>query len=248
MGNKLEKILFIPDCHIPYEDKRAYELMLKVARDLKPDHLIILGDFADFYGVSSHSKDPNRMLKFDKEVEATKRRLEELKKLKAKNMVFVAGNHENRLERYLMDKAPELYNMVTIPELFKLKEFGFKYVPYKNDYKLGKLYVTHDCGNAGRFAHNKALDTYQHNIIIGHTHRLGYSVEGNADGERHLGAMFGWLGDVREVDYMHRVKAARDWALGFGMGYLDKSTGYIYVTPIPIVDYSVVVNGKLYRN
>lgn len=248
MANKLEKILFIPDCHIPYEDKRAYDLMLKVAKDMKPDHLIILGDYADFYAVSSHSKDPNRMLKFDKEVEATKRRLDELKALKVKNKVFIAGNHENRLERYLMDKAPELYNMVTIPELFKLKEKGFRYVPYKSDYKLGKLYLTHDCGNAGRFAHNKALDTYQHNIIIGHTHRLGYSVEGNADGERHLGAMFGWLGDVREVDYMHRVKAARDWALGFGIGYLDKSTGYIYVTPIPIVDYSVVVDGKLYRN
>lgn len=244
---KLEKILFIPDTHVPYEDRRAVTLMLRAARGFKPDHVVVLGDFGDFYGVSSHSKDPRRALKLKEEVDAIKDALDAVAAIGAKNNVFVEGNHEDRLKRYLQDKAPELFDYISIPEILELKQKGFKYVPYKQSYRIGKLNVTHDCGNAGRYAHYKSLDTFQHNIIIGHTHRLGYAVEGNAQGERHVAAMFGWLGDVEQVDYMHRVKAVKDWTLGFGVGYLDTSTGVVYLVPVPIVNYTCQIEGKLYR-
>lgn len=245
--SKLERILFIPDCHVPYHDTKAFALMLKAGKAFKPDHTIILGDFADFYGVSSHSKDPNRALKLKEEVEAAKAALDQVKALGAKNNVFVAGNHEDRLERYLRDKAPELYNYISIPYILELKQKGFSYTPYKQAYKIGKLNITHDAGNAGKDAHYKALQTFQHNIIIGHTHRIGYAVEGNANGERHVTAMLGWLGDVKEIDYMHRVKAEKDWSLGFGIGYLDRSNGTVYVTPVPIINGTCLINGTVYR-
>jgi predicted phosphodiesterase len=244
---KLEKILFIPDTHVPYHDRDAFNLMLKAGKLFKPDHVIILGDFADFYGVSSHSKDPNRSLKLKEEVEQTKAALKQVKALGAKNNAFVAGNHEDRLERYLRDKAPELYDFVSIPKILGIEENGFSYTPYKQSYRIGKLNVTHDTGTAGRFAHYKSLDTFQHNIVIGHTHRLGYAVEGNAQGERHVTAMFGWLGDVKEIDYMHQVKAAKDWTLGFGIGYLDTSTQVVYVTPVPIIKNTCLIEGKLIK-
>jgi predicted phosphodiesterase len=243
--NKLEKILFIPDSHIPYENKDAFALMLKAGKAFKPDHTIILGDFADFYGVSSHSKDPNRALQLKEEIEQVKVGLDKVKALGAKNNQYVAGNHEDRLERYLMDKAPELFNFISIPKILELKEKGFHYTPYKQAYKIGKLHVTHDAGNAGRSAHQKSLDTFQHNIIIGHTHRLGYMVEGNANGDRHVSAMFGWLGNVEDINYMHRVKAVKDWTLGFGIGYLDTATGIVYVVPVPIVKNTCLIEGKL---
>jgi predicted phosphodiesterase len=243
--SKLEKILFIPDSHIPYEDKPAFNLMLKAGAVFRPDHTIILGDFADFYGVSSHSKDPNRALKLKDEIDATKVALDKVLALGAKNNVFVSGNHEDRLERYLRDKAPELFNFITIPQVLGLKEKGFKYTAYKQTYKIGKLNVTHDCGKAGRDAHMKSLDTFQHNVVIGHTHRLGYIVEGNAQGERHVSAMFGWLGDVEEIDYMHRVQAVKSWSLGFGIGYLDTETGVVYLIPVPIINGTCLIEGKL---
>ena len=242
---KLEKILFIPDSHVPYQDKEAFKLMIKAGKAFKPKHTLILGDFADFYGVSSHSKDPNRALKLKDEIDETKKALDEVKEIGADNNVYVSGNHEDRLERYLRDKAPELFNFISIPKILELKEKGFKYVPYKQSYKLGKLNITHDAGNAGRFAHYKSLDTFQHNVIIGHTHRLGYAVEGNAQGERHLTAMFGWLGNVEEIDYMHRVKAIKDWSLGFGIGYLNPKTGVVYVIPVPIINGTCLIEGKL---
>src|ERR1035437_5383082 len=245
--NKLEKILFIPDCHIPYHDLDAFNLMLKAGKIFKPDHTVILGDFADFYGVSSHSKDPNRALKLKEEIESVKKALDQVKTLKAKNNVFVSGNHEDRLERYLRDRAPELFNFISIPKILELKEKGFSYTPKKQAYKIGKLNVTHDTGVAGRFAHYKALDTFQHNVIIGHTHRIGYAVEGDAQGQRHLGAMFGWLGDVNEIDYMHQVKARKEWSLGFGIGYLDPKTGVVYLVPIPIINGTCLIEGNIVR-
>lgn len=243
--NKLEKILFIPDSHVPYQDKAAFKLMLKAGKIFGPDHVVILGDFADFYGVSSHSKDPNRAFKLKEEIEAVKEALDQVKTLGAETNAFVAGNHEDRLERYLRDKAPELFNFISIPKILELKEKGFSYTPYKQAYKIGKMNVTHDTGVAGRYAHYKALDTFQHNIIIGHTHRLGYAVEGDAQGNRHVTAMFGWLGDVKEIDYMHQVKARKEWSLGFGIGHMDPKTGVVYLSPVPIINGTCLIEGQL---
>lgn len=249
---KLQPILIVPDVHRPYHDKRAWSLFLKVARDIRPHHLVCIGDFADFYAVSSHSKDPSRVAQFKAELQDVNLGLDELDALKAKNKIFIGGNHEDRLTRYLQDKAPELFGVVSIPDLFRLKKRGWRYIAYKDDARIGKLYLTHDVGTAGRYAPHKALDTYQHSIVTGHTHRLGYVVEGNAVAEHKLSASFGWLGDRKKVDYMVRAKVNKDWALGYGVGYMHPETGVAYLTPVPIVvaagRYTCVVNGKFYHS
>ncbi len=244
---KLEPILFVPDCHIPYHDKRAFALMLKVARDLKPVHIVSIGDFVDFYAVSAHSKDPARSRNLKWELDQASIALDALDKLGAAHKIYVAGNHEDRLTRYARDKAPELNGLINIPDLLHLADRDWQYVPYKRDTKLGKLRATHDVGSTGRNATFSALDTYQHSVVVGHAHRLQYIVEGNAAGETRVAAQFGWLGDIDTIDYMHRVKALKNWALGFGIGYLNPATRYVYLTPVPIVNYTVVVNGKLYN-
>lgn len=244
--SKLNKVLFIPDTHRPYHDKKAWKLLLKTMKKFKPDTIAIMGDFADFFSVSTHSKDPNRALKLDQEVLDVQKGLKELNELGAKKQIFVSGNHEDRLERYLQKSAPELFNLINIPQLLNLKELGWEYVPYKSDYKLGKLYLTHDVGSAGRTAVFKCMDSYQHSNITGHTHRMAYIVEANAAGETKLSAQFGWLGDTEEADYMHRMKARKDWTLGFGIGYHNKSSGVVYVQPVPIINYTCVVEGNLF--
>ncbi len=141
---KLKRLFFCPDSHIPYEDKDAFELMLRAASIFKPDTFIIGGDFADFYSVSSHNKDPSRGNDLQKEVDAVKARLDEIqKRVKPKEKVFICGNHEERLERYLMSEAPALWNSVKIPNILGLKERGWRYIPYRDHVKIGKLHVTH---------------------------------------------------------------------------------------------------------
>ena len=45
-------VMVWPDTHAPYHDPIAVAVALKVARTLKPDALVILGDLWDFYAVS----------------------------------------------------------------------------------------------------------------------------------------------------------------------------------------------------
>jgi hypothetical protein len=246
-GSRLKTVLLVPDCHHPYADRDAWELMLDVARDIQPEVLVCIGDFADFYAVSFHSKDPGRRLVFREEIEYVRERRQELDDLGAKEKEFIEGNHEYRFTRYLMDKAPEMFGVVATDSLLQLTENGWNFTPYRQHVQRGKLHYTHDTGSAGKYAVYRNLDTYGHSVVAGHTHRLAYIVEGNAKGDVRLSASFGWLGDVDRVDYMHRAKAARDWALGFGVGYEDTHTGHTFWVPIPIVDKRCVVNGKLYK-
>jgi UDP-2,3-diacylglucosamine pyrophosphatase LpxH len=243
---KLEPLLVVPDCHIPYYDKAAWGLMLRAAKDLNPKHIVIIGDFLDFYSVSDHSKDPHRALNLGKEIAVGLSKLDQLDELGATNKIYCGGNHEDRLGRYLQNKAPELWDFVSVPDLLQLKKRGWKWVPYKDDIQIGKMNFTHDVGVAGRNAVFNCLDTYQHSVVTGHTHRLAYIVEGNAKGEFKLSAQFGWLGDFKSVDYMHKAKVLKNWALGFGIGYVQPKTGVVYMIPVPIVKHTCCVNGKLY--
>jgi predicted phosphodiesterase len=239
----LKRILFIPDCHIPYHDERAWALMLKAAVTLQPEIVVILGDFADFYSVSSHDKNRGRAQFLDDEVAAVKAKLKQLRTLKPNRLVYISGNHEDRLDRYLMQKAPALLGAVKTEELFDLKAQGIEWVPYKRSFKLGKLHLTHDVGNAGKNAHRTAASSFMKSAIIGHTHRMAYEVTGRFDSVPYLSAMFGWLGDFDSIDYMHAVKA-REWVHGFGVGYME-SNGIVHVQPVPIVNGHCVVAGEL---
>ncbi len=243
----LKPLLIVPDTHRPYHDKRAWALMLQVAKAIKPYHIICIGDLADFCSVSSHSKDPSRTKNLEFEMQDVQRGLDDLDALGAPDKRFIGGNHEDRLHRYLQDKAPELFDTVSIPGILRLKERGWSYIPYKDDTRIGKMFFTHDVGVAGRNSTFKALDTYQHSIVTGHAHRLQYCVEGNAVGEYKLSAQFGWLGDASKIDYMHKVNVRKNWALGFGIGYHDTISGIVYLTPVPVVKYTACVNGKIYR-
>lgn len=242
----LEPVLIVSDAHIPYHSAVWWDLLLQVGRHLRPQHIVIIGDFADFYSVSDHDKDPDRANRMDAELAEVDKRLDELDALGARDKLYIEGNHEDRLRRYLM-KHPQLARVVSTEKLLKLKERGWEFVPYKRHAARGAVHFTHDVGAAGRNAVFRVLDTYQHSVVSGHTHRLQYIVEGTATGECKISATFGWGGDVEQVDYMCLAKARKDWALGFGIGYLEPLSGCVYLVPVPIVDGTCVVNGRLFR-
>lgn len=243
----LEKVLYVPDTHRPYHDKRAWSLFMKAARGFKPHTIICMGDFGDFYSVSKYSKSPHRDRKLKFEIDDINQGLDELDSLHAKDKIFLGGNHDQRLQTFLQDKAPELFDVLDLASLLKLSQRNWKYIPYGKKFMLGKLAHTHDVGATGRFACHRALDYAKKGIVTGHVHRIGYVVEGNISGDQQVSANFGWLGDVTQVDYAAQVKAERDSALGFGIGYHDPSTGYVYLVPVPLVRYSCVVEGKFYQ-
>jgi len=241
---ELKRVLFIPDQHFPYNDKRYWKLLLKVCNSLKFEVIVIQGDFLDCYTISSHSKDPTRKRLLLEEIQPAKKALRELEAFGSKRLIFLEGNHEDRLKRYIIDRAPELYGCITLDKLLELDKWEF--VPYKQFKTLGQLFMAHDVDYAGRAAMFQTLDSVQDNIVFGHTHRLGVIYQGSAIGVAHVAMNTGWGGDSESIDYRKRLKVNKEWMLGFGIGYLDPQ-GVVHCQPIPVINYKVVVEGQLFK-
>lgn len=241
----LKRVLFIPDSHTPYHDKRALEGLVigQVLPAFTWDTICVLGDFWDNYSISSHLKTPTRERSWKRESEVGKALLRRIAEAKARRYILIKGNHEQWLERILAEKVPALYEEVV--EKTRHSK-GWEVVEYMDSTTIGKLNVTHDVGHSGLNSAQQSLAACGDNIVIGHNHNMTYVVRGNAKGESHVGASFGWLGDYRKIDYRHRMRARRDWILGFGIGYLEPN-GVIHVQPVPIIRYGCVIEGRLFR-
>ena len=247
----LKKIAFIPDVHAPFHHSKAFELVMQGLKDFSPEVIVVLGDLCDFYSISRFTKDPERQMGLHGEVATANEILDNLDGLNASQKIFIEGNHEYRLTNYLRTKAPELFGLVSVADLFKLESRGWEFTRYKDSYKLGKLWITHDVGTAGRYSVFRAADTFQHPVAMAHTHRIVSIVEGNALGEHFPAIQFGWLGDASQVDYAHRAMVNRYWSLGFGIGYMGYND-LVHLQAVPIVEHegrlSYVIEGKEYSS
>ncbi len=248
VGGKLQKVLLIPDQHIPYNKNSVWELLLKTVSEFKPDIIVILGDFGDFYAVSGHLKDPGMGNDLKWEVDQVVMHLYQLRKLAPKaRIVFIEGNHEDRLRRYLWERAPELFGVISTQKLLNLDLLKIEFIPYGETLELGVASFTHDLGKAGDNAHRQARADYEGCAVIGHTHGMEFSVKANRKGVPAFGATFGWGGDHEYIKYTHSHKAVKNYIHGFGTAYLEPKTGHFHTVLHPIVDGKVVVEGKLLK-
>lgn len=245
-ARKLQRILVCPDVHAPYHSKVAFDCFLRVARGWKPEGCIVLGDFGDFHEVGSHPKDPRRRQPFEREVEGVNAALDQLDEALGRAWgVFLQGNHETRLERYLIDRAPELFGCVDWAELLRLPERGWEVLPYKQSLQIGELRLSHDFGRAGVNAARQSVQDAGANILFGHTHRLMAHYQGQLFGNPHVGMTCGWLGDPDAIDYRHSDMVQRDAIHGFATVHM-LDNGIFWAQAVPIINGRAVVDGVLY--
>jgi hypothetical protein len=242
---RLKRLFLIPDAHHPFVKRSSWKLVLKVAKDFRPDILVTLGDFIDCWSVSNYDKSPARSSQLQTEIDAANLALDELDNLKVPRKEYLFGNHEARLEKYLSTRAPELFSMMKIEQLLKLEKRGWGFTKYKDYLKIGKLFLVHDTGSAGMYAHIRSMAAFEGSVVQGHTHRLGSHYIGSARGNSHVGISSGWIGDPDQVDYAFRIQSARDWHQGFTVGYMEPG-GNVHLQLVPIVDNACVVSGKRY--
>jgi predicted phosphodiesterase len=241
-----KRILFVPDAHVPNNDYRAMGVLFAAAKVWKPHILVILGDWADFDSVSLHEPDEVKHTLLREEADVARWTLDYLAEtcgLQLERRIFIEGNHEQRLARYLARRAPALWDALSVGTLLGL-DARWEFVPYRSSLRIGRLHLTHDTGKSGRNAHRQSATSHLGSTIIGHTHRMAYDVTGTFDGMPYLSAMFGWLGDRKLAGgYTHEANAA-EWAHGFGTG-LMLANGIVHVQPVPIIDGRAVVGGTL---
>lgn len=247
----LKCALIIPDTHRPFHDKRAYNLMLEVASYVNPHEIVILGDYADFYSVSSHAKDPRIFSMLEDELVSVLEGLTELDQLlPSAKKVFIEGNHCFRLERYLVDRAPALFGITSVEHLFELnRRPKWSYIPYgpNQQYKVlnSKLTARHEpLAPTAKGTASRALCS----LVYGHIHRIESAHLVGLDGTDHVCFSVGWLGDTRQDKVFSYVKNHHQWQTGFGLVYVNTQNGYFYSVPIHILDnYTCVVHGKIFK-
>jgi predicted phosphodiesterase len=237
----------MPDLHAPYHSELAFATWLAVIPATRPDRIVIMGDAVDFYAVSSHSKRPSRRRDLQHEIAAALGCLDRIERAAAAvgaQVDYCEGNHENRLERYLCDRAPELYGLVTARDLLRVRERGWRWHPYHQAFRIGKMAYVHDLDYAGPNATTQSLEAFGNNVTFGHTHRGQVIYGGTAEGNDHVGITCGWLGDFDEISYTSPAKARRHWQHGFSWQMQD-ATGVTWAQFVPIINGRCIVDGQV---
>lgn len=208
------KAIILSDIHIPFHDKVALGLAMEYMKDAAPTEIVLNGDIIDFYGASSYRKDPTRIETLQDEINETYDFLRTLRSQHEKAKIYyVQGNHENRLARFILDKAPELYSLhcLSMDELFKLSELDITYVDESSQVVLGDLEIIHGtiCRSKSAFSAKAHHDKTGGSVLIGHVHRLGTFYHTNRWGT-HISVENGYLGST-DFDYVNKP----DWQQGF---------------------------------
>jgi predicted phosphodiesterase len=238
----------VSDAHIPYHDPDVWNLNLQVISQTSPDYVVIIGDLADNFKISSHLDTSQRKRhSFKFEIEECNRQLDRLQSITARTgseVIYLEGNHEWRFDRYLASNAAELKGLVTMEGLLGIPDRGWEWVPYRQHKMIGDMAFTHDLGFSGANAGRQSLASIgAKSCMFGHTHRLGASYI-TVDGQTFEAINIGWGGLYNEIDYAHMLKIARNWQHGAGWFRTDgeRTTGW----PVRIDSGTCIIEGIRY--
>jgi len=233
---KSNKMLVICDLHIPYHDEKAIEIALTY--DESFDTLLIDGDLIDFHGLSKFQKRPSKIFIKD-EIETTKEFLDQIRKhFKDKRIIYKFGNHDDRLRRWVYDKAPALYEVeeIKLENLLKLQDYKIEKVEPDQKIQSGKLNIIHGHEYRGGASINLSrsvmLKTFDH-TLFGHFHTVDYKAKKKIDnhmiGSWAVGCLCGltpqWLPN-------------NEWLHGFALIEFDNGSFHVHNKTIS-TDYHV---------
>jgi hypothetical protein len=158
----------------------------KLARDLKPDTIICMGDFSSLDSLSSYDKGKKSFegRRYKKDIDHAHDALEKFNKGlngRRSRKVMLLGNHEDRIDR-IVDETPELDGTISTKDL-KFKEFGWEVIAYQEPVAIDGVHYCHNypTGIMGKpiSGDNIARSLLLKNKVsstVGHCHLFDYSM------------------------------------------------------------------------
>ena len=196
----------IDDKLIPIHDERAMAAVINMAKDLRPNELVNLGDTVDFASISRFQKDSDH---FYRTLGPSFQRIHDFYAQLRSNhpeskITEVDSNHHKRLTDFVLKQMPDFYNVrrageqeskypvMTYPYLANLEHVGVDWVggygaaeyQYKDDLAFihGQFAVSN-----GSTAAKLSKANPDRNIVQGHVHRAETQYQTDRRG-RTLGA------------------------------------------------------------
>lgn len=184
---KLEgKTAVLCDIHFGVHDRQALIAAIQYAKSERVQNIVLNGDVIDGGRISRHPKTPD-MPKFLEELEICKPFLKGLRAdFPNARIIFKAGNHEDRLEAYLMQNAQELAGLVDWNKLLGLDEIGIEFADTTQFMKVANTYIIHGhevkVGGGVNPARSLLLKSFE-NAVMGHVHKTSFAHGRGLSGE-----------------------------------------------------------------
>ena len=139
-----KKILILSDIHVPYHSIDAITAALQYAKKSKPDALLLNGDTIDCHRLSRFIKDPKKR-NFKLELDTFKSLFDVFEKELKCKIYFKIGNHEERYEHFLYEKAGELVGVeeFEFENIIKARARGIEIIGDKRPMKFNNLWGIH---------------------------------------------------------------------------------------------------------
>ena len=152
---------------------------MKFLQDFQPDTFILGGDQLEFGAISRHNNGQPRLvegLRLTDDMDLLDKHLLvpiETSYPFIKTKVWIKGNHENRVDRYL-DVHPEAEGIIEPEVYLNLKKRGWHLQPEEVPYQLGKLNFIHGhsvfANGGGQNPAKKLAYYFRRSMIAGHLH------------------------------------------------------------------------------
>ena len=172
------KYAILSDIHVPYHDDNALNACLDYIDKQDIDHIVLNGDVADFFSISRWEKNPEER-NLSRELMLVRQFLSHLRERYPQTRIFYKiGNHEERWEKYMWSKAPEICGLTEFQmyDLLEFNKYGIEEVSGRQRMKAGKsLTIIHGHEIFGSAAPVNFARTLQTNLgvcaIAGHRHQ-----------------------------------------------------------------------------
>lgn len=213
------KVVTVNDLHVPYHNKVMVQKIIEFLKVEQPDQIILKGDMVDFYDLSSFDKNPAREGKLQEELDILYRILSSMRRACPNSkIVYIMGNHEDRLRRYLWKNAKALNSLraLSFEGLLQLNRLRIQlvedsYILNGFEFSHGEVVRTHSSYSA-----KAEYDRRNSSGCSGHTHRMGSFCKTTKNGT------FGWWEDGCACELTPEyIKGTPDWQNGFSVIYFD---------------------------
>jgi hypothetical protein len=250
----ITKTAIINDLHAPFHDPQAVGTALDIIADAHVDRIVINGDLLDMYNVNSHGPaHPMTGTLLEDEIAFGRLWLAGLRKrFPKKEIVFLFGNHEDRLERFIIQHAKALFKLISLQNLLGLKDLDISYYPYNHRYRLEKtnVYIQHSPPSYGK---NGAMTSLERDVdqtsIYGCSHRLQHVCKTSKSGVTYDCYYNGWLGSTRlsaaHARVFHYAKGHENWQQCFALVTVEDGKRS-FIEQIPIRNGEALYGGFIY--
>jgi Calcineurin-like phosphoesterase len=215
----IKKVLIGGDAHFwPGEPPIMWKAFCKVAKQVKPDVIVLNGDMLDGARVSRHGKYlGSRAPTVSQELETVTKFLRMLPP--AKEQIWTMGNHELRFDNYLANNAGELEEYAgSVKDRFP--HWKFCWATNINDVE-----IRHRFRGGIHTGWNNALHSGI-SIVTNHTHQLQITAVRNRNGS-HYGVETGMLGDPHSPAFEYTEGTPSRTCPGFALLSFDDD-GYLF--------------------